>query len=100
MLALPYLYRDFTNYDNGEKIKISLTGKLEKSWVIERKTDKWDFTDSDSGNIHTSVEIPDDIAWIIFTNTDRDKEKYKTKLKTIGDNSIGLRLLDLVTVMS
>ncbi|MDZ7721465.1 MAG: maleylpyruvate isomerase N-terminal domain-containing protein [candidate division KSB1 bacterium] len=100
MFALPYLYRDFTNYDNGTKIKTSLTGKLRKDWVIERQTDKWDFIDLGSSDIHTSVEIPDDIAWIIFTNTDRDKEKYKTKIKIIGDNSIGLKLLDLVTVMS
>ncbi len=100
MLALPYLYRDFTNYDNGTKIKIRLTGELRKSWIIERQTDKWNFVDSESENIHTSVEIPDDIAWIIFTNTDRDKEKYKAKIKIIGNNSIGLKLLDLVTVMS
>lgn len=100
MIALPYLYCDFTNYDNGIKIKISLTGNLSKSWVIERQTDKWDFVDSESVDIYTSVEIPDDIAWIIFTNTDRDKEKYKTKIKIAGDNSIGLKLLDLVTVMS
>jgi hypothetical protein len=100
MLALPHLYRDFTNYDNGTKIKISLIGNLSKSWVIERHTDKWDFVDSESVDIHTSVELPDDIAWIIFTNTDREKEKFKSKIKIIGDNLIGLKLLDLVTVMS
>jgi hypothetical protein len=100
MIALPHLYRDYTNYDNGTKIKISLTGNLSKSWVIERQTDKWDFVDSESVDIHTSIEVPDDIARIIFTNTDRNKEKYRTKIKIIGDNSIGLKLLDLVTVMS
>lgn len=100
MLALPDLYHDFTNYDNGTRIKIKLTGKLRKSWVLERQTDKWDFIDSQSADIYTSVEIPDDIAWIIFTNTDRDKEKYKSKIEIIGDNSIGFKLLDMVTVMS
>lgn len=100
MLALPHLYRDFIDYENGTKIKISLTGNLSKSWVIERQTDKWGFINSESDNIHTSVEIPDDIAWIIFTNTDRDKEKYKTKIKIKGDKSIGLKLLDFTTVMS
>ena len=100
MIALPYLYREFSEFENGTKIKISLTGKLEKSCVIEWKTDKWIFTDSCKSDIFTSVEIPDDIAWIIFTNTDREKEKYKTKIKISGDQSIGLKILDLVTVMS
>lgn len=100
MIALPHLYREFSNFKNGTKIKISLTGKLNKSWIIEWQTDKWIFTDSIKPDIYTSVEIPDDIAWIIFTNTDRDKEKYKTKIHINGDKSIGLKLLDLVTVMS
>ncbi len=100
MLALPHLYREFNNFENGTKIKISMTGKLNKSWIIEWQTDKWIFTDSNKSDIYTSVEIPDDIAWIIFTNTDRKKEKYKTKIKISGDKSVGLRLLDLVTVMS
>jgi hypothetical protein len=100
MIALPHLYRDFNVFKNGTKIKISLTGKLKKSWVIEWQTDKWNFTDSNKLDIYTSVEIPDDIAWIIFTNSDRDKEKYKTMIKINGDKSTGLKLLDLVTVMS
>lgn len=100
MIALPHLYREFSNFENGTKIKISLTGKLNKSWIIEWQTDKWIFTDSLKPDIYTSVEIPDDIAWLIFTNTDRDKEKYKTRIKINGDKSIGLKLLDLVTVMS
>lgn len=100
MIALPHLYREFSNFEKGTKIKISLTGKLNKSWIIEWQTDKWIFTDSIKPEIYTSVEIPDDIAWKIFTNTDRDKEKYITKIKINGDKSIGLKLLDLVTVMS
>lgn len=41
-----------------------------------------------------------DIAWKIFTNTDRNKETYKSSIKTIGESKIGLKLLDYVTVMS
>lgn len=100
MIALPHLYREFRNFKNGTKIKISLTGKLNKSWIIEWQKDKWIFTDSIKPDVYTSVEIPDDIAWIIFTNTDIDKEKYKTKIHINGDKSIGLKLLNLVTVMS
>ncbi len=100
MLALPYLYRDITNLQNTDRIKISLTGRLEKSWVIEKRAEKWIFINPKSEGLHTLVEIPDDIAWILFTNTDREKEKYKSQIDIIGDKSIGYRLLDFVTVMS
>lgn len=100
MLALPHLYNNLDNFNNGEKIKISITGTLKKSWIIERQNGKWNFTNPKCNDINTSVELPDDIAWIIFTNTDRDKEKYKDKIKISGNNSAGLRILDLVTVMS
>lgn len=100
MGGLPYLYKDFTDFEVAEKIKISLTGTLNKSWVLERQTDKWIHTEDTSGKINTSVMLADDIAWRIFTNTDRDKEKYRSSIKTIGDRNIGLKLLDFVTVMS
>lgn len=100
MRGLPYLYSDFTDFEIAEKIKISLTGKLNKSWIIERQAEKWILTENISGKINTSVELADDIAWRIFTNTDRNKDKYKSNIKILGDRRIGLKLLDYVTVMS
>jgi len=100
MMALPHHYRDAGACDNGTKVKISLTGKLNKSWVIEKQTDRWVFTDPESVDIFASAELPAELAWIIFTNTDRDREKYATSLKITGDTTLGLKLLDLVTVMS
>ena len=44
--------------------------------------------------------MTDDIAWLIFTNTDREKEKFKAIIKIKGDEAIGMRLLEYVTVMS
>ncbi len=100
MRGLPYLYKDFTDYKPGYKIRISLTGTLNKSWVLEKLSEKWLLAENKSDITNTSVEVPDDIAWKIFTNTDRDKEKYKSMITTIGDDRIGLKLLDYVTVMS
>jgi len=100
MLAVPNLYNVFTDFKDGDKIKFSITGILNKSWIIEWRKSKWEFSNSGFTDIHTSVELPDDIAWKIFTNTVTDKEKYKSCIKITGDNSVGLRILDLVTVMS
>jgi len=100
MRGLPYLYKDFIDFGLGYKIKISLTGTLNKSWVLEKQSEKWVLVEDKSEIINTSVEIPDDFAWKIFTNTERNKEKHKSKIKIIGDDRIGLKLLDYVTVMS
>lgn len=100
MLGLPYLYRDFSDYRNGYLIKIRLTGSLNKSWILEKQIDGWSLKDGEPEKIDTIVDIPDDIAWRLFTNTDRNKEPYKIKIQTNGDEKIGLKLLEYVTVMS
>lgn len=100
MRGLPYLYKDFTDFEPGYKIKITLSGFLNKSWFLEQLSEKWVLLENRPEITNTSVELPDDVAWKIFTNTDRDKEKYKSKIQIIGDEGIGLKLLDYVTVMS
>ena len=100
MRGLPHLYSDFTNFEIGEMIKISLTGTLNKSWLLKKQSQKWIPVEGNAERINTLVELPDDIAWKIFTNTDRNKEKYKSRINTIGESRIGLKLLDYVTVMS
>jgi hypothetical protein len=100
MRGLPYLYKDFTDIESGYKIKISLTGTIDKSWFLERQPEKWVLIEKETEIGNTSVELPDDVAWKIFTNTDREKEKYKSIIKINGDDRIGLKLLDFVTVMS
>ncbi len=100
MRGLPHLYADFTDYKTGYSIKISITGKLNKSWFLIKESENWILSEEGSDNANSSVEIADDLAWKLFTNTEREKEKYKSVIKITGDEKIGFRLLDFVTVMS
>jgi len=100
MRGLPYLYKDFTDFEIGYKIKISLTGTLNRSWVIEKYYEKWKLVENKADSIGTTVEFPSEIAWKIFTNTHREKEKYNSVIKIKGNEKIGLKLLEFVTVMS
>lgn len=101
MLGLPHLFKDLQDFEQNYKVKISLSGSLNKSWLIERQAEKWVIIEEKNLEIiHTSLEVPDDIAWKVFTNTDRDKEKYKAMIKSTGDARFALRLLEYVTVMS
>jgi hypothetical protein len=79
---------------------VTVTGRLNKSWVIVWNGTKWMFTEEHDGAIKSAVAIPDDVAWILFTNTDRNKEKYRTALQITGDTIPGLKILELITVMS
>ena len=101
MLGLPHLFKDLQDFEQNYKVKISLSGSLNKSWLIERQAEKWVIIEEKNLEIiHTSLEVPDDRAWKVFTNTDRDKEKYKAMIKSTGDARFALRLLEYVTVMS
>ena len=100
MLGLPNVYKDLIGYQTGETLKITLTGNLNKSWFLKKQSDKWIVLEKAGNEINTEIELSEKDAWMIFTNTDRDKEKYKSKINISGDRKLGLKLLDLITVMS
>jgi hypothetical protein len=100
MLGLPYLYGDLTNYPSGGTIKITITGKLNKSWFLIKQSDKWVPVNALENEAKTKVEFSEDEAWIIFTNTYREKEKFKSGLKINGKTELGYKLIDFVTVLS
>ena len=100
MLGLPNLYKEMNDYPSGETIKITLTGNLNKSWILMKQSNEWILLENNVKKINTEIELSEKIGWIIFANTDRDKEKYKSKINISGDRKLGLKLLDLTTVMS
>ncbi|MBN2348885.1 MAG: maleylpyruvate isomerase N-terminal domain-containing protein [Bacteroidales bacterium] len=100
MLGLPHLYRDIKNYPDGETIKIIITGNLNKAWFIEKKSDRWNLLDKTDKKANTKIYFSENDAWKIFTNTDRNKEKYKSKIKITGDKKLGYQLIHFVTVLS
>lgn len=100
MLGLPHLYRELRNYPLGETIKVTITGDLNKSWFLMKQTDKWILVDNIETKANTKIDFSEDHAWVIFTNTDREKEKYKSKLNIEGDTKFGYKLLEFVTVLS
>jgi hypothetical protein len=70
MLGLPHLYREMNDYPIGDTIKISISGKLNKSWYLVKKNGKWMFCSKIDSKPISEVKISENDAWIIFTNTD------------------------------
>lgn len=100
MLGLPYLYKEMNDYPLGVTLKVSITGKLNKSWYLIKLSDKWTLCPKIDSIPGTEVEISEDDAWVLFTNTDREKEKYRSRLRIKGDLRLGNRIIDFVTVLS
>ncbi len=100
MLGLPHHYRNNKDYPVEETLKITITGKLNKSWYLEKQTEKWTLSEEQRNPAGTEIELSENIAWILFTNTDRKKEKYKNQIKISGNKELGLKLIDYVAVMS
>lgn len=67
---------------------------------MRKKNDLWKTLGEIKRNSLAMVEMPEEIAWMIFTNTDRNKNKYYQYLKITGNKEVGWILLDYVTVMS
>jgi hypothetical protein len=99
MLGLPHLYNEMADYPDGERIRVTITGNLDKTWNL-RKEGKWVLDKNADFKSHNVIEFPENLAWIVFTNTDRNKEAYKSKMSVQGDKKLGYKLLDFVAVMS
>lgn len=99
-LALPHHYRECNDIEIGSGIQVTLSGSLRKSWFLRKKEAGWSLEEQDPGQIISKVEMPSEDAWKIFTNTGRDKEKYLSIMKIEGNRALGIRMLELVTVMS
>lgn len=100
MQGVPHLFRELNYYPAGAAVEIRLTGILEKSWLLLKTPDGWQFVDKPVEDLASVVEIPAELAWIIWTNTDRKRGKYFDRFSITGDKKPALLLRDYVTVMS
>lgn len=100
LLGLPHFYREMIDFPDGELIKITISGNLNKEWILKKEASKW-ILDSNADIVSkNSIEISENLAWLIFTNTDRNKEAYKSKITLEGNKELAYKLLDFVAVMS
>ncbi len=100
MLGLPHLYNTLDYAAKNEAVRVTLTGNLNKSWLLSRHNGPWGQTENIGSKSLTTIKIPERIAWILFTNTDRNKAQYLSIIEINGNQILGNRILDFVTVMS
>lgn len=101
MRALPFTFRN-VEADVGSVVSVTITGESGGAWKIQKQATDWKQMD-DSALISTAVVTLDqDTAWKLVTKR-RSREMIEQQFPQIrieGDKSLGLRVLDLVSVMA
>jgi hypothetical protein len=98
MLALPYTFSKQEAAENTV-LAVAITGDFEKSWFLKKTRDKWILIAEKEDNVNSSVELPAEIAWKLFCTNLRPNE-ISDKVKIVGDQELGNRVLEMVSVMA
>lgn len=96
--ALPHRYRD-TAAPVGTIVEVVITGESGDSWCIQRKTAGWELVSSSNARATARIEIPQDIAWKLFTNALKG-ENARSRVTITGEERLGLPGISLVAVMA
>jgi uncharacterized protein (TIGR03083 family) len=96
--ALPHTYRD-TQADEGALVALTIAGESGGRWAILREQGRWNlYVDADREPA-AEVIIDEDLAWRLFTKG-VTKDEARGRVKTIGDVTLALKALDMVSVIA
>jgi uncharacterized protein (TIGR03083 family) len=97
MRALPYTYRKMRGR-TGTFVEIVVSGKCGGRWYLYREPDAWRLTVSRAGSRISCVEIPQEIAWRIFTRG-IDRKSALSQVRITGNRALGFHLLSAVAIV-
>ncbi len=96
MLALPFHYR-LKSASDGTIVKIIVVGEAGGSWSIIKKTDAWEFTDTEFES-QTQVYIDQNIAWLLLSRG-IDIFEAEQYWQVIGNYELGFHALKMTAFM-
>jgi hypothetical protein len=94
--AWPYTMKG-VEADEGTVLKAVVTGIDE--WYLKRENDEWKLVNNGDEKITAETIIDSDIAWKLFSKSIR-KEEVKEGITINGDEFLGEKVLDMVSVMA
>jgi uncharacterized protein (TIGR03083 family) len=96
MRALPFHYRSMSA-SAGTAVRVRVSGECGGDWHLYRG-DAWMLTSEPVGTIVTTVTIPQDIAWRIFTKG-ITRENASAHVRATGDATLGNHVLDMLAIV-
>lgn len=95
--ALPFTYQSI-DAAKGTALQIAITGEAGfDCWLV--KNDHWEITDSHSGTINASIQLPDATAWKLLTKSWREKEATARSIIE-GDTALAIPFFSVVAVVA
>jgi uncharacterized protein (TIGR03083 family) len=98
MRGLPHAYRN-APARTGSVVRVSVEGESGGTWLLTRLEAGWKLTtDINSENVLSTVRIPEEIAWRVFTKgISRPDALRQTRIE--GDQDIGRVALTMVSIV-
>lgn len=87
-----YPYRlSFLDLEEGSSVGITVTGVMERNWVLEKTSIGWCFVEPGGHPTVGDMEVSSEDAWRLLTNNLGESER--SRIKTTGDRSVSEALL-------
>jgi uncharacterized protein (TIGR03083 family) len=94
--ALPHTYRE-TDAADGTLVALTISGESGGQWSLLREKGLWNLYLGISHQPDAEVVIDEDVAWRIFT---KGLGKEEAQVTVVGDQVLGLKVLDTVSIIA
>jgi uncharacterized protein (TIGR03083 family) len=96
--GLPHAFREVDAAD-GTVVTLSISGESGGQWSLLREGGRWSLYLGTSGEPHSQVIMEEDAAWRLFTKgLDREQGRARTTIR--GEQTLGLNVLDMVSIIA
>jgi hypothetical protein len=100
LLGLPFKLDSSELPTTEHLLEIEITGELRLRKRLQQKDSLWNFTDINNKLPDTVIKIPASIGWLLFTNTDRNRENVLDNIIYHGDNTVITCVLNYTAALS
>jgi uncharacterized protein (TIGR03083 family) len=97
MRGLPNAYRSVAA-QTGSLAQFNISGECGGRWYLFRNGGAWTLTASPAGEKLSETTIPQEIAWRIFTKG-MALEEARTQVQVTGDETVGLHILKMISIV-
>lgn len=96
--ALPHTYRE-TSAADGTLVALTISGESGGQWSLLRERGVWNLYLGTVRQPDVEVVIDEDVAWRVFTKG-LVKEEAQAQVTVVGDQELGLKVLDMVSIIA
>lgn len=98
MYALPHTFRNI-EAEEGTTVSVIVSTDIGGQWNIIKKGENWDLIKGAMPTCNSKVTIDPNTAWKLFSKS-WTPEQIADKVEIIGDRRLGLKVLQMVSVMA